>query len=94
MEITEFQDLMHKIYFDKDNRRGINQTFLWLIEEIGELAEEIRKKNTSGYHKEFADCLAWLASLANLLGVNLEDGLKEYEKGCPKCGKIPCECAH
>ena len=94
MKISEFQNLMHKIYFDKDSRRGIDPTFIWLIEEIGELAEETRKKNKSGCQRELADCFAWLTSLANLLGVNLEDALKEYEKGCPKCGKIPCECSH
>lgn len=92
MEISEFQELMYKIYFSKDSQRGVSQTFLWLIEELGELAKEIRKGEVSGYQREFADCLAWLASLANLLGVNLEEGIKKYEKGCPKCGKIPCGC--
>ena len=88
MEIKEFQNLMNRIYFNRDNRRGINQSFLWLIEEIGELAKEVRKEDVTAYQKEFADCFAWLTSLANLLGVNLEDALKIYEKGCPKCGKM------
>ncbi len=92
MEISAFQDLMHKIYFDKDNRRGVSRTFLWLMEELGELAEEIRKGDFTGKQMEMADCLAWLTSLANLMGINLEKALKIYEKGCPKCGAIPCVC--
>lgn len=92
MEISEFQEWMRKIYFTKDSQKGANLSFLWLIEEIGELAHEIRGKNISGCQREFADCFAWLVSLANLLGVNLEEALKIYEKGCPKCGKTPCKC--
>ena len=92
MQISEFQNLMHKIYFAKDSSRGIAGTYLWLIEELGELAEEIRKKDKEALKREFSDSFAWLASLANLLGVNLEETIKVYENGCPKCGKIPCRC--
>jgi hypothetical protein len=36
--------------------------------------------------------LAWLASLANQLGLSLDDAAARYASGCPRCGAIPCGC--
>ena len=92
MEIREFQRLIRDIYFEKDKRRGVEGTFMWLCEEIGELSRAIKKKEKENLNEEFADVLAWTFSLANLLDIDLENAVRKYEGGCPKCGKIPCEC--
>jgi len=42
---------------------------------------------------EFADVIAWLASLANVTNVDLEKAtLSKYDDKCPKCGHSPCKC--
>lgn len=95
MEISKFQEHIKKIYFENDSKRGREKTFIWLVEEIGELAEEIRKSNkkNDAMGEEFADVFAWLCSEANLYGIDIERCvMKKYGKGCPKCMKNPCEC--
>jgi len=93
MEIREFQDMIREIYFHKDSKRGVERTFLWFVEEVGELSEAIRKNDRKAMEEEFADVLAWLASLANLLGIDIEEAAKKKYPGvCPYCGKNPCEC--
>jgi len=64
----------------------------WLAEELGELAQAARKGSHDERLHEFADVLAWLASLANLLDIDLDEAVRRYEHGCPKCGGIPCAC--
>ncbi len=92
MEIKEFQELIHKIYFARDSRRGADRTFLWLLEEVGELTRAYRRKEEN-IGKEMADVVAWLVSLANLLGIDLESEiLKKYPGVCPLCSSIPCQC--
>ncbi|MCK4256446.1 nucleotide pyrophosphohydrolase [candidate division WOR-3 bacterium] len=90
MTVSEFQKKIEDIYLNKDKSRGIEATFTWLIEEIGELARAIRYK--AGMEEELADCAAWLFSVANILNVNMQEAIAKYENGCPKCGKIPCVC--
>ncbi|MDI6689885.1 MAG: MazG nucleotide pyrophosphohydrolase domain-containing protein [Actinomycetota bacterium] len=93
MRIYEFQDLIREIYFEKDNRRGIDGTFVWFTEEVGELARALRLGDTTKLKEEFADVLAWLVSLASLCDVNLEEmAVNKYSKGCPKCEQKPCTC--
>ncbi|NJE61219.1 MazG nucleotide pyrophosphohydrolase domain-containing protein [Thermococcus sp. 21S7] len=93
MEIREFQEMIREIYFHKDSKRGVERTFLWFVEEVGELSEAIRKKDREAMEEEFADVLAWLASLANLLDIDIEEAArKKYPGACPYCGKKPCEC--
>jgi len=93
MELREFQEMIKEIYFHKDSKRGVEKTFLWFVEEVGELSEAIRKGDRGAMEEEFADVLAWLASLANLLDVDLEEVVKKKYPGvCPYCGKKPCEC--
>ena len=90
MQIKEFQDMIKEIYFENDHRRGREKTFIWFIEEVGELAEEIRKHDlkTDAMEKEFADVFAWLASLANLYDIDLEECVKKkYPGKCPGCSK-------
>ena len=64
----------------------------WLAEELGELSQAVRKGSPEQQLHELGDVLAWLASLANQLGLSLEDAVRRYEEGCPTCGHVPCQC--
>jgi NTP pyrophosphatase (non-canonical NTP hydrolase) len=92
MDLSKYQDLIKKIYFEKDSRRGLDKTFNWLVEEIGEFSRAIRKKDKEKIKEEFADCLAWLLSVASILDIDAEQSMTKYRQGCPKCSKTPCEC--
>ena len=91
MELQTLQGQMSRLYGDRDNTRGIDSTFRWFTEEVGELAKAIRKGRTNLIH-EFGGVLAWLASLANMEGIDLEQAVVRYRDGCPKCLLTPCEC--
>ncbi len=80
------------MYSDKDRRRGAAKTFLWFTEEVGELASAIAKNDKKNKEEEFADVLAWLVTLANVEGVNLEQAVKKFTAGCPGCGELVCRC--
>ena len=92
MEIHDLQDTMRATYVERDAARGRDATFRWLTEEVGELARAIRKDDRVNLELEFSDVLAWLASLANLLEVDLDRAAGRYAAGCPKCGGTPCTC--
>jgi NTP pyrophosphatase (non-canonical NTP hydrolase) len=95
MEISDFQDLLKELYLQNDLNRGVNSTFIWLIEEIGELATllntiDIDKKKVS---KEIADIIAWTISIANILEIDIEKALSDkYPNKCKKCSSSPCTC--
>ncbi len=95
MKVSEFQNLIKDLYFKRDLNRGIEVTFIWLIEEIGEFARVLRNKvlNRQNASEELADIIAWTSSLANLLEINLESALlKKYPGKCIKCKSNPCIC--
>jgi NTP pyrophosphatase (non-canonical NTP hydrolase) len=92
MDLNEYQKLIERIYFEKDLKRGLDKTFNWLVEEIGEFSRAIRKKDRGRIKEEFADCLAWLLSVASILQIDAEEAMTKYRKGCPKCHRTPCEC--
>ncbi len=94
MDLRDFQSLIEKMYSHKDRERGSAGTFVWLMEEIGELAAAIGEKtDEANKREEFADVLAWLATLANVEGVDLSDALHaKYGTGCPGCGRMVCTC--
>ena len=93
MELQEFQRFMKELYFHRDAQRGVEKTFMWLTEEIGELGRAIRLQDEAGIKEEMADVLAWLSSLGNILDVNIEEvAASKYNEVCPRCHKIPCEC--
>ncbi|UCG37578.1 MAG: nucleotide pyrophosphohydrolase [Candidatus Bathyarchaeota archaeon] len=95
MSVAEFQDLMNRTYFDKDSKRGPHGTYEWLREEVIELGDAMQGKDRQALEDEFADVFAWLTSLANILGVDLERAaLKKYADGCPKCHLSPCRCVY
>ncbi|KAA0235121.1 MAG: pyrophosphohydrolase [Actinobacteria bacterium] len=78
MEIAAFQQLMADLYGEKDRERGIPATVAWLAEEVGELAQAVRKGDHAAQLHELGDVLAWLASLASQLGLSLEDAARRY----------------
>lgn len=92
MEISELQRALRTTYYQRDAKRGRDATFRWLTEEVGELARALRHGERDELVHEFSDVLAWLASLANLSGVDLEEAAARYANGCPKCGAQPCAC--
>ena len=92
MDIGGFQRLIAETYLDRDSRRGKTGTYAWLVEEVGELSRALRKEDFDSLREEFADVFAWLASLANLCGVELDEAAEKYAGGCPKCNAIPCAC--
>ena len=93
MNLRDFQALIEKMYSDKDRERGTPATFLWLCEEIGELASALREGSQTQKEEEFADVLAWLVTLANVNDVDLTKALeRKYGGGCPGCGAWVCTC--
>ena len=92
MNLRELQDLMKEQYGQKDAEHGVPATIAWLAEELGELAQATRKGTPEQQEHEVGDVLAWLASLANQIGVDLEKAASRFQEGCPKCGSTPCAC--
>jgi NTP pyrophosphatase (non-canonical NTP hydrolase) len=78
MELAELQQLMDELYGEADRDRGIPSTVAWLCEELGELAQAVRKGTVDQQLHEFGDVLAWLASLANQLDISLDDAMARY----------------
>ena len=84
---------MKRLYFHRDSERGVKGTYEWLADELQELWEALEEGDKEAVEKEFADVIAWLASLANLTGINLEKAaLSKYGDKCPKCQQSPCHC--
>ncbi|GIW97588.1 MAG: nucleotide pyrophosphohydrolase [Pirellulaceae bacterium] len=93
VSLTEFQAKIRTMYYDKDVQRGIDGTFMWLMEEIGELATALRQGTPEEQAAEFADVLAWLATIANVAGIDLGTAIQaKYGVGCPGCGRLACTC--
>ena len=91
--MADFQQLIRQMYLKKDIARGANGTFMWLIEEIGELAAALREGSHQDRSEEFADVLAWLTTIANVVGVDLTEAVtRKYGSGCPGCGHFVCTC--
>jgi NTP pyrophosphatase (non-canonical NTP hydrolase) len=91
--LNQFQQLIRNIYGAKDQQRGVEGTFMWFIEEVGELSTALRHGTDQERAGEFADVLAWLVTLANCVGIDLEAAIRaKYGGGCPGCGQTPCAC--
>lgn len=94
ISLAAFQQLIHTMYFEKDLARGVDGTFMWLMEEVGELAGALRNGTHEDRLGEFADVLAWLATIANVAGVDLTEAIaRKYGSGCPGCSQFVCTCA-
>ena len=93
MRIRQFQDYIRERFYARDSQRGTPATFLWFIEEVGELAGALRHGDRQQKMEEFADVLAWLTTIANVAGVDLAEAvLQKYGDGCPGCGQWVCCC--
>jgi len=93
VSLAEFQELIREMYLEKDLARGVEGTFIWLIEEVGELATALRNGTHEERLGEFADVLAWLTTIANVSGVDLSEAVtRKYGSGCPGCKKFVCTC--
>lgn len=94
MDLADLQAAMSALYGERDRRRGVSATIAWMTEELGELAQAVRKGTQPEQCHELGDVLAWVASLANQLGIELNDAVACYGagQGCPKCAAAPCRC--
>ena len=112
MDLRDFQNLIRTMYYEKDVARGVSGTYMWLAEELGELASDLRKVEQlrlaedsdsdaktelasveKNLKTEFADVIAWLATIANIVDVDLAEALAaKYGEGCPGCGNLVCDC--
>lgn len=92
VELAAFQQVIADTYAERDRARGVPATVAWIAEEVGELAQAVRKGTRDQQLHELGDVLAWLASLAEQLGLDLDEAAARYAGGCPRCGAIPCAC--
>ena len=83
MDLIQLQNLMENLYGEDDRNRGLPSTVAWLCEEVGELAQAVRKGSREDQLHELADVLAWLASIANQLDLSLETAMERYVKNPP-----------
>lgn len=84
---------MRDMYLEKDLARGVDGTFMWLMEEVGELAAALREGSVDEQMGEFADVIAWLTTIANIKHIDLAEALqRKYGSGCPGCGQFVCHC--
>ncbi len=93
LSLRDLQTMIRQMYGAKDAARGVDGTFMWLMEEVGELAAALREGTSEELALEFADVLAWLATIANVAGIDLDAAVrKKYGSGCPGCGQFVCQC--
>ncbi|MEM6331616.1 MAG: MazG nucleotide pyrophosphohydrolase domain-containing protein [Planctomycetota bacterium] len=93
IRLDEFQQLIRSMYHEKDVERGVDGTFMWLMEEVGELASALREGTAEEQRGEFADVLAWLTTIANVAEIDLTQAVREkYGDGCPGCSQLACVC--
>jgi|SRR6516162_6373573 NTP pyrophosphatase (non-canonical NTP hydrolase) len=94
LSLAQLQQLIRVTFGDRDRRRGVEGNFMWFMEEVGELSAALRNGSKDEQTAEFADVLAWLTTLANNAGVDLDAAIQaKYGQGCPRCGQTPCTCS-
>jgi NTP pyrophosphatase (non-canonical NTP hydrolase) len=79
--MRDFQKIIADKYQKRDAERGVPATFMWFVEEVGELATALAGDDHENRAEEFADVLAWLCTLANITGVDLEKACEKYSSG-------------
>ena len=92
MDLAQLQDVIERTFGERDRARGVPASVAWLAEEVGELAQAVRKGNHEQQVHEFGDVIAWVATLANQMGVDLSEAASRYANGCPRCSQLPCAC--
>lgn len=97
--LAELQALIRGMYHEKDVARGIEGTFMWFMEEVGELSSALRELDGTPSSRralamEFADVLAWMTTIANVAEIDLTAAVSDkYGSGCPGCGRLVCVCS-
>lgn len=95
ISLNDLQALIRTMYGAKDAARGVEGTFMWFMQEVGELATALRHQTHEERMLEFADVLAWLTTLANVVDVDLTEAVRrKYGAGCPGCGQFQCVCSN
>lgn len=93
LSFGDLQRHIRQMYYEKDVARGVEGTFMWLMEEVGELASALRSDDRENLAEEFADVIAWLTTIANVADIDLNAALQaKYGHGCPGCSRLVCEC--
>lgn len=93
LRVADLQRHIREMYYEKDVARGVDGTFMWLMEEVGELASALRGNDRENLAEEFADVIAWLMTIANVAEIDLASALAaKYGSGCPGCGRLVCSC--
>ncbi|MFP3171487.1 MAG: MazG nucleotide pyrophosphohydrolase domain-containing protein [Acidilobus sp.] len=92
MELRCVQKAMMDEYFKRDSERGLFPTFAWFVEEVGELGEALLKRDKAGVSEELADVIAWALSIANLVGIDVEEALRlKYGEVLLKSSASSCD---
>ena len=92
VDLAGLQARIEQTFGARDRARGADGTFRWWVEEVGEVAKALRRGDPAELEHELGDALAWLVSVANVVGVDLEQAAARYADGCPRCGRSPCAC--
>jgi NTP pyrophosphatase (non-canonical NTP hydrolase) len=93
VSLRDLQQKIRQMYYEKDVARGVEGTFMWLMEEVGELASALRSDDRENLAAEFADVIAWLTTIANVADIDLAAAvMKKYGSGCPGCARLVCTC--
>lgn len=92
MRLRDLQAEIETTFGDRDRDRGVDGTFRWFVEEVGEVAKALRGSDQAALRHELGDALAWLVSVANVAGVDLEEAAGRFANGCPRCEERPCAC--
>jgi NTP pyrophosphatase (non-canonical NTP hydrolase) len=92
LALRDLQASIEATYGARDRVRGVDGTFRWWVEEVGEVAKALRQRDPAELEHELGDALAWLTSVANLVDVDLERAVARFVGTCPKCGNSPCSC--
>jgi NTP pyrophosphatase (non-canonical NTP hydrolase) len=92
VDLGDLQSVIRDTYGARDRARGVDATFGWFVEEVGELSRAIRRQGHDERVEEFSDVLAWLVTLADLCDVDIAEAATRYRDGCPSCSGVPCTC--
>jgi NTP pyrophosphatase (non-canonical NTP hydrolase) len=92
LSLRELQASIEATFGERDRTRGVDGTFRWWVEEVGEVAKALRQRHPAELEHELGDALAWLTSVANLVDVDLERAAARFMDSCPRCGQSPCTC--
>jgi NTP pyrophosphatase (non-canonical NTP hydrolase) len=92
VELAELQHRIEALYGSRDRARGVDGTFRWWVEEVGEVAKALRGDDPAALEHDLGDALGWLDSVAILVGVDLAKAVDRYSGDCQRCASTRCDC--